>query len=45
MRNKILTLLLLLTTLISYGQKKMEQTFFTWDNFVGGFSKEIVISP
>ncbi|MGB3107111.1 hypothetical protein K2F45_16270 [Sphingobacterium siyangense] len=42
MRNKILTLLLLLTTLISYGQKKMEQTFFTWDNFVGGFAKEMV---
>ncbi|MDR2273248.1 MAG: hypothetical protein LBF27_20220, partial [Sphingobacterium sp.] len=42
MRNKIFTLLLLLTTLTSYGQKKMEQTFITWDNFVGGFAKEMV---
>ncbi|WON94286.1 tetratricopeptide repeat protein [Sphingobacterium sp. UGAL515B_05] len=42
MRNKILTLLLLLTIFTVYGQKKMEQTFFTWDDFVKGYSKEIV---
>jgi tetratricopeptide (TPR) repeat protein len=42
MKNNILTLLLLLTTLTACGQKKMEQKFFTWDNFVDGFGKEMV---
>ncbi|WP_312333321.1 AraC family transcriptional regulator [Sphingobacterium sp.] len=42
MRNKILTLLLLLTILTVHAQRKMEQKFFTWDNFVGGFAKEMV---
>lgn len=42
MKNNILTFLLLLTTLTAYGQKKMEQKFFTWDNFVDGFGKEMV---
>ena len=42
MRNKILTFLLLLTSLTACGQKKMEQKFFTWDNFVDGFGKEMV---
>src|SRR5690606_16986607 len=37
-----LTILLLLTTLTSYGQNKMENKFFTWDNFVDGFGKEMV---
>lgn len=42
MKNSILNLLLLLITLTSCGQKKMEQKFFTWDNFVAGFGKEMV---
>ncbi len=42
MKNKILTLLLLLTTLTAYGQKKMENKYITWDNFVDGFGKEMV---
>ncbi len=42
MNTNILTLLLLLTTLTACGQKKMEQKFFTWDNFVDGFGKEMV---
>jgi tetratricopeptide (TPR) repeat protein len=42
MRNNLLTLLFLLTTLTASGQKKMEQKFFTWDNFVDGFGKEMV---
>ncbi|WP_379735390.1 tetratricopeptide repeat protein [Flavobacterium sp. GCM10023249] len=42
MRNKILTFLFSLTTLTTCGQKKMEQKFFTWDNFVDGFGKEMV---
>ena len=42
MKNKILTLLLLLTTLTACGQKKMENKYITWDNFVDGFGKEMV---
>ena len=42
MNTNLLTLLLLLTTLTTCGQKKMEQKFFTWDNFVDGFGKEMV---
>lgn len=42
MKNNILTLLLLLITLTACGQKKMEQKFFTWENFVDGFGKEMV---
>ena len=42
MRNKILIFLLLLTSLTACGQKKMEQKFFTWDNFVDGFGNEMV---
>lgn len=42
MKNNILTFLLLLTTLTACGQKKMEQKFFTWENFVDGFGKEMV---
>jgi len=42
MKNNILTILLLLTTLTSCGQNKMENKFFTWDNFVDGFGKEMV---
>ena len=42
MRNNILTILLLLTTLTACGQKKMENKYITWDNFVKGFGKEMV---
>jgi tetratricopeptide (TPR) repeat protein len=42
MRNNILTLILLLTTLTVCGQKKMENNFITWDNFNDGFGKEMV---
>lgn len=42
MKNKILTLLLLLTTLTACGQKKMENKYITWDDFVDGFGKEMV---
>ena len=42
MRNKILTFLLLLISFTACGQKKMEQKFFTWDNFVDGFGNEMV---
>lgn len=42
MRNSFLTLLFLLTTLIACGQKKMENKFITWDDFVEGFGKEMV---
>ncbi len=42
MKNYILTLLFLLTTLTACGQKKMENKYITWDNFVEGFGKEMV---
>jgi len=42
MKNNILTLMLLLTTLTACGQKKMENKYISWDNFVGGFGKEMV---
>ena len=42
MRNNIFVLLLLLTTLTAYGQKKMENRYIRWDNFVQGFGKEMV---
>jgi hypothetical protein len=42
MKKHILILLLSLTTLLACGQNKMEQRFFTWDNFVDGFGKEMV---
>ena len=42
MKRNILKLILLLTILTSCGQKKMEQKFFTWDNFTDGFGKEMV---
>lgn len=42
MKNNILTLLLLLTTLTAFGQKKMENKYITWDDFVDGFGKEMV---
>lgn len=42
MRNRILTLLLLLITLNALGQKKIEQNFFTWNDFVDGLGKEMV---
>lgn len=44
MKNKILTLLLLLTTLTACGQKKMGNKYFTWENFVEGFGKEMVLA-
>jgi len=42
MKIKILTILLLLNTLTACGQKKMENKYITWDNFVDGFGKEMV---
>ena len=42
MKNNLLTLLFLLTTLTACGQKKMENKYITWDNFVEGFGKEMV---
>lgn len=42
MKFHILTFLILLTTLTACGQKKMENKYFTWDNFVEGFGKEMV---
>ncbi len=42
MKNNILTLLLLLTTLTACGQKKMENKYITWDDFLDGFGKEMV---
>ncbi len=42
MKNNILTLLILLTTITTFGQKKMENKFITWDNFVEGFGREMV---
>ncbi len=44
MKNKILTLWLLLTTLTACGQKKMGNKYFTWENFVEGFGKEMVLA-
>lgn len=42
MKNKLSTILLSLTTLLGFGQKKMEDKFITWDDFVDGFGKEMV---
>ena len=42
MKFRILTILLLINTLTSCGQKKMENKFYTWDNFVDNFGKEMV---
>jgi tetratricopeptide (TPR) repeat protein len=42
MKNKLSTILLSLTTLLGFGQKKMENKFITWDDFVDGFGKEMV---
>lgn len=42
MKNKLSIILLSLTTLLGYGQKKMENKFITWDDFVDGFGKEMV---
>ncbi|HMS68165.1 MAG TPA: hypothetical protein PKD18_08500 [Saprospiraceae bacterium] len=41
MKIKVLTFLLFLTTLTAYGQKKMENKYLTWDNFVDGFGREM----
>jgi tetratricopeptide (TPR) repeat protein len=42
MKNKLLSILLLLTTLTACGQRKMDNKFITWDDFVDGFGKEMV---
>ena len=42
MRNNILTLILLLTIITDCDQKKMENKFIIWDNFVDDSSKEMV---
>lgn len=42
MKNYILILLVLFKTLTAEGQKKMENKFITWNNFVDGFGKEMV---
>lgn len=44
MKRNILILSLLLSTITVSGQKKMEKRYFTWDNFVDGFGKEMVTS-
>lgn len=41
-KNTILILLLLLNKFTSFGQNKMENKFITWNNFTGGFGKEMV---
>jgi tetratricopeptide (TPR) repeat protein len=41
MRKNIITLILFIATLTTFGQKKMENKFITWDNFVDGFGEEI----
>jgi tetratricopeptide (TPR) repeat protein len=42
MKINILILVILINTLTSCGQKKMENRFITWDNFVDNFGKEMV---
>lgn len=42
MKNYILILFILLNILTASGQKKMENKFITWENFVDGFGKEMV---
>ncbi len=42
MKTNILILVILINTLTSCGQKKMENRFITWDNFVDNFGKEMV---
>ena len=42
MRNRIFTLLLFVTSLTTFGQKKMENKFITWDAFSQGFGSEMV---
>lgn len=42
MKINILILVILINTLTSCGQKKMENRFITWDNFVNNFGKEMV---
>lgn len=44
MKIKILTFLFLLTTLTTFGQTKMENTYFTWNNFVEGFGREMSLA-
>ena len=42
MKFNLSTLLLLLSSLTTFGQKKIEQKFFTWEDFVAGYGKEMV---
>ena len=42
MKPKNIILFFIINSSIAFGQKKMENTFFTWDNFVNGFGKEMV---
>jgi tetratricopeptide (TPR) repeat protein len=44
MKNILLVILLSLTSLVVFGQTKKENSFFTWENFVDGFGKEIVLA-
>lgn len=42
MKNKLLIILFSLSTLTAFGQKKMDNKYITWDDFVDGFGKEMV---
>lgn len=42
MRHYLTILILLVPSLTTYGQKNMEQKFFTWENFVDGFGNEML---
>lgn len=42
MKNRIIIVLLLINTLTTFGQNKMENKFITWENFKNGFGKEMV---
>lgn len=42
MMERLLIIVFSLLTFTTYGQKKMDNTYFTWDDFVDGFGKEMV---
>lgn len=44
MKNKILIVLFSLITITAFGQKKMENNYFTWNDFVEGFGREMALA-
>jgi len=42
MMERLLIIVFSLLTFTTYGQKKMDNNYFTWDDFVDGFGKEMV---